>query len=181
MSPTRGQYYTHSRTLHDGTETIVHYFSKELLAYFETLVAFCQYYHADDPQVTTHIDEYFHSALEKYRGIPNDELHGFLTERLTGWYDKYPPAAATQLQVPSCVCVGSVRVAPAAAAAAAAARGAAAGGTAGAVEPGLGSDSARPPARPAEKLPGGTGITDLPVPVSLSEPKLLLVLATSSL
>jgi hypothetical protein len=66
MSPTLGQYVTHSRTLHDGA--IIHRFSKELLAYLETLVAFCPYYHADDPQVivTTHIDKYFYSALETY-------------------------------------------------------------------------------------------------------------------
>ncbi len=101
MSPTRGQYVTHSRTLHDGT--IVDRFYKELLAYLETLVAFCPYYRADDPRVTAHtgIDKYFHSVLEKYRDIPYDELHGFLTELLTEWYDKYPPAAAPQRQVPS--------------------------------------------------------------------------------
>jgi hypothetical protein len=66
MSPTRGQYVTHSRTLHDGT--IFHSFSKELLAYLETLVAFCPYYRADDPRliVTTHINKYFYSALKKY-------------------------------------------------------------------------------------------------------------------
>jgi hypothetical protein len=48
-----------------------------------------------------HIDKYFHSALEKYRDITYYELHGFLTELLTEWYDKYPPAAAQQRQVPS--------------------------------------------------------------------------------
>jgi hypothetical protein len=58
MSPTRGH--------HDGT--IVHSFSKELLAYLETLMAFCPYYRADDPRVivTAHINKYFCSALEKY-------------------------------------------------------------------------------------------------------------------
>jgi hypothetical protein len=60
-------YVTHLRTLHDGT--IVHSFSKELLAYLETMVAFCQYYRADDPQVTAHIDKYFHPTLEKYQDI----------------------------------------------------------------------------------------------------------------
>jgi hypothetical protein len=66
MSPTRGQYVTHSRPFHDGT--IFHSVSTELLAYLETLVAFCPYYRADDPRVivTAHIDKYFYSALEKY-------------------------------------------------------------------------------------------------------------------
>jgi hypothetical protein len=66
MSPTRGQYVTHSRTFHDGT--IFHSVSTALLAYLETLVAFCPYYRADDPRVivTAHIDKYFCSALEKY-------------------------------------------------------------------------------------------------------------------
>jgi hypothetical protein len=47
---------------------IFHRFSTELLAYLETLVAFCPYYRADDPRVivTAHIDKYFYSALEKY-------------------------------------------------------------------------------------------------------------------
>jgi hypothetical protein len=62
------EYVTHSTTLHDGT--IVYRFSKELLAYLETLVAFSPYYRADDPRVTAHIDKYFHSALEKYQDIP---------------------------------------------------------------------------------------------------------------
>jgi hypothetical protein len=58
-------YVTHSRTLHDGT--IVHRFSKDLLAYW-TLMAFCPYYRVDDPLVivTAHIDKYFYSALKKY-------------------------------------------------------------------------------------------------------------------
>ncbi len=57
-------------------------------------MAFCPYYRADDPRVTAHIDKYFNSALEKYRAIPYAELHGFLTELLTEWYDEYPPAEA---------------------------------------------------------------------------------------
>jgi hypothetical protein len=84
--------YGHLWTLHD--RTIVHCFSKELLAYLKTLVAFCPYYRADDPRVTSHIDKYFHSALEKYQHTQYYELHGFLTELLTEWFDKYPPAAA---------------------------------------------------------------------------------------
>jgi hypothetical protein len=62
------EYVTHSKTLHDGK--IVYCFSKELLAYLETLVAFSQYYRADDPRVTEHIDKYYESALEKYQDIP---------------------------------------------------------------------------------------------------------------
>ncbi len=73
---------------------IFHSFSKELLAYLETLVAFCPYYRADNPQVTAHIDKYVHSALEKYLDIQYNKLHGFLTELSTEWYNKYPPAAA---------------------------------------------------------------------------------------
>jgi hypothetical protein len=52
MSPTRGQYVTHSRTLHDGT--IFHCFSTELLAYLETLVAFCPYYRAQCRRPSSH-------------------------------------------------------------------------------------------------------------------------------
>ena len=70
MSPTRGQYVTHSRTLNDGT--IVHRFSKELLAYLEMLLAFSPYFCADTvegPWSAVHIDKHFKSALANYKDI----------------------------------------------------------------------------------------------------------------
>jgi hypothetical protein len=48
----------------------------------------------DSLRVTAHIDKYYKSALEKYQDMPYDELHEFLKELLTVWYDRYPPAGS---------------------------------------------------------------------------------------
>ncbi len=61
-------------------------------------MAFSPYYRADDPRVIAHIDKYYESALEKYQDIPYYELHEFLTELLTVWYDRYPPAGSKRVR-----------------------------------------------------------------------------------
>ncbi len=66
-------YVYHSKTLHDGTE--IYCFSKELLAYLETCVAFCPYYRADNPRATASMDKYYKSALESYSDILYANLH----------------------------------------------------------------------------------------------------------
>ncbi len=52
---------SYSKTLEDGTT--IYRFSKDLLAYLKTLVAFSQYYYADDPRSAGNIDKYYKSAL----------------------------------------------------------------------------------------------------------------------
>ena len=54
-------------TLHDGT--VIYRFSKELLAYIETLVAFSQHHQADDPCTAGALDEFFTDALKAYATI----------------------------------------------------------------------------------------------------------------
>ena len=86
------EYVSHKTTLHDGT--IIYRFSKELMAYLETCVAFSPYYRADDPRAAAHIDKYYKSALNNYNTITYDEFHAYLTDCLTQWYEKHPPPAA---------------------------------------------------------------------------------------
>ena len=76
-------YVRHHTTLHDGT--VVHRFSKELLAFLETLVAFSPYYRANDPRAAGAMDNYYTDTLKDYGGISYDDLHTFLTDELTDW------------------------------------------------------------------------------------------------
>ena len=57
-------YACHRTTLHDGT--VVHSFSKELLAFIETLVAFSPYYRGNDPSASCTMDTYFTDTLRDY-------------------------------------------------------------------------------------------------------------------
>ena len=52
-------------TLHDGT--VIYRFSKELLAYIETLVAFCPYHRQDDPRTAGALDEFYTAACKTTR------------------------------------------------------------------------------------------------------------------
>jgi hypothetical protein len=79
------KYVSYFKTLEDGT-TIYH-FSKELLAYLKTLVAFSPYYYADDPRFARNIDKYYKSALELYKDIEYEKFHEYLAGRLRRWYE----------------------------------------------------------------------------------------------
>jgi hypothetical protein len=85
-------YVRHRTTLHDGT--VVHCFSKELLAFLETLVAFSPYYRANDPRAAGAMDTYYTDTLRDYGGVSFDDLHDCLTPELTDWYARFPPAKA---------------------------------------------------------------------------------------
>jgi hypothetical protein len=54
-------YVRHRTTLHYGT--VVHRFSKELLAFIETLVAFCPYYRGNYPRASGAMDTYYTDTL----------------------------------------------------------------------------------------------------------------------
>ena len=82
------EYVHECESLHDGTK--IYRFSKELLAYLETCVAFSPYYLQNDPRTAGVMDVYYNSALQAYAGIPYEDLHAYLTRRLTGWYKKFP-------------------------------------------------------------------------------------------
>jgi hypothetical protein len=57
------------------------------------------YYRADDPRSAAHIDKHFKSALANYKDISYEQLHEYLTELLTAWYEENPPAASSKRRV----------------------------------------------------------------------------------
>ncbi len=50
-------------------------FSKELVAYLKTLIAFSIYYRADDPGMSGKMDQFYTKALASYNNIPYAEFH----------------------------------------------------------------------------------------------------------
>ena len=57
---------------------MIYRFSKELLAYTETIVAFCPYYRQNDPRTAGALDEFYNAALQDYAAIKYDALHEYL-------------------------------------------------------------------------------------------------------
>jgi hypothetical protein len=82
------KYVSYSKTLED--ETSIYRFSKELLAYLKTLVAFSPCYYADDPRSTGNIDKNYKSALELYKDIEYEQFHEYLEGSLKMWYENHP-------------------------------------------------------------------------------------------
>ena len=89
--------YVRHRLL-DGNR--VYRFSRELLAYLETLVAFCPYHVANDPYAAAPMDSYYDEALKRYRDqkVPYDTLHEYLTQGLSEWYARFKPNAANDME-----------------------------------------------------------------------------------
>ena len=77
------------KELQDGT--IIYRFSKELLAYLETLVAFSPYYRVNDPRAAGPMDTYYAEALQAYSVISYDTFHNMLAKEMKAWYDRFPP------------------------------------------------------------------------------------------
>ncbi len=80
----------HATLLHDGTR--VYRFSNELLAFLQTLVAFCPYYVANDPNTAGPMDSCYAEALRDYTAVTYEALHSYLIEGLRYWYELYPPS-----------------------------------------------------------------------------------------
>jgi hypothetical protein len=81
--------YSDSKTLED--RTTIYRFSKELLAYLKTLVAFSPYYYyADYPRSAGNIDKYYKSALELYKDIEYEQFNEYLAGSLRMWYENHP-------------------------------------------------------------------------------------------
>jgi hypothetical protein len=76
------EYVHHSTELLDGNR--VYRFSRELLACLETMVAFSPYHVAIDPFVAVPIETYNDEALARYKKVPYDMLHEYITEGLVG-------------------------------------------------------------------------------------------------
>ena len=69
----------------------VFFFSKNLLAYLETLVAFCPYYRADDARMAGKMEAFYQEAVNRYKAYTDDKLHGYITGKLTKWCNLYRP------------------------------------------------------------------------------------------
>ena len=69
----------------------VFFFSKNLLAYLETLVAFSPYYRADDARMAGKMEAFYQEAVKRYKDYPDKKLHHYITKKLTDWCDLYRP------------------------------------------------------------------------------------------
>jgi hypothetical protein len=85
-------YVRHSTELLDGTR--VYRFSRELLAYLETMVAFSPYHVANNPNAAGPADAFYETALARYKKVPYDKLHEYIADSLVEWYDRFKPDAA---------------------------------------------------------------------------------------
>jgi hypothetical protein len=87
-------YVRHSTELLDGTR--VYRFSRELLAFLETMVAFSPYYRdvANNPNAAGPADAFYDTALARYKKVPYDKLHDYIAESLVEGYDRFKPDAA---------------------------------------------------------------------------------------
>ena len=69
----------------------VNFFSKNLLAYLEMLVAFCPYYRADDARMAGKMEAFYQQAVHRYKEFTDKQLHQYITRKLTAWCDLYRP------------------------------------------------------------------------------------------
>jgi hypothetical protein len=69
----------------------VHFFSKNLLGYLETLVAFCPYYRADDGLMAGKMETFNQQAVHHYKDFTDKQLHQYITRKLTVWCQLYRP------------------------------------------------------------------------------------------
>jgi hypothetical protein len=85
------EYVHHCTELLDGSR--VYRFSRELLAFLETMVAFSPYHVANDPFIAVPMSTTYDAALARYKQVPYDKLHEYITEGLVEWYERFKPDA----------------------------------------------------------------------------------------
>ncbi len=61
----------------------VNFFSRNLLGYLETLVAFCPYYRADDARMAGKMEAFYQQAVQCYKDYTDKQLHQYITRKLT--------------------------------------------------------------------------------------------------
>jgi hypothetical protein len=87
-------YVRHSTELLDGTR--VYRFSRELLAFLETMVTFSPYHVANNPNAAGPSDAFYEAALAQYKKVSYDNLHNYIEDGLVEWYARFKPDAAGQ-------------------------------------------------------------------------------------
>jgi hypothetical protein len=65
-------------------------FSKELVAYLETLIAFSCYYRADDGRMAGKMEQFYLEALTRYKGFKYPDFHAYIARKMTAWYKQFP-------------------------------------------------------------------------------------------
>ena len=65
-------------------------FSKELVAYLETLIAFSCYYRADDSRMAGKMEQFYSQALARYKGFKYPDFHAYIARKMTAWYKQFP-------------------------------------------------------------------------------------------
>ena len=65
-------------------------FSKELVAYLETLIAFSCYYRADDGRMAGKMEQFYLQALTRYKGFKYPDFHAYIARKMTAWYKQFP-------------------------------------------------------------------------------------------
>ena len=73
----------------------VHFFSKNLLAYLETLVAFCPYYKEADPRMAGKMETFFQQAVKRYEHFKSNQLNEYIARKLNAWCKQYRPKQAS--------------------------------------------------------------------------------------
>jgi hypothetical protein len=64
-------------------------FSKQMVAYVETLVAFSPYYVAGDPRTQGRVDNFYHQALERYKDFPYKDFHKYIARKMAAFYKRH--------------------------------------------------------------------------------------------
>ena len=64
-------------------------FSKQLVAYVETLVAFSPYYVAGDSRTQGWVDNFYVKALERYKDFPYPEFHRYIERKMAAFYKRH--------------------------------------------------------------------------------------------
>ena len=82
-------YVRHSTELLDGNR--VYRFSRELLAFLETMVAFSPYHVANNPNAAGPADAFYEATLARYKQVTYEKLHDYLEDCFVQWYKLFPP------------------------------------------------------------------------------------------
>ncbi len=69
-------------------------FSKELVAYSDTLIAFCCYYRVDDSRMAGRMEQFYTEVLARYKEYKYPDWFEYIARKMTDWYKAFLLAAA---------------------------------------------------------------------------------------
>ncbi len=74
-------------------------FSKQLVAYVETLVAFSPFYVAGDPRTQGRVDNFYSKALDRYKDFTDKEFHKYIAREMEAFYKRhgFPATKASKI------------------------------------------------------------------------------------